>query len=386
MKKKILRIVFLLAIIVSLIGFGVTLKMDTSKFEYRTARVTRGNISQVVSTRGVLKPVSEANVGSQASGKIEHVYVKVNDEVKKGQLLAEIDPSLSETQLNQSRANLETARINFEQASRDLQRTKMLLDKQYVAKVDMERAQQSYVSARNGYDAAKIQVQRDELTLSYTKITSPLDGVITWQDASLGQTLAANFQAPMMFKIAQDLATMKIEANFSESDIPKIKHGMEASFSIDAFPDRNFKGTIDTINLDPNADRQNGAVYTVIILVDNPDKILFPGMTAYINVILSEQKDVLSVPTAALHFTPPAEEAGGIQNILSNSGISIQTPEVNAQPGADESTNTIYVLRGGNLTPVKVKTGASDSNAIEVNGDSLAEGDIVVIGASHKRK
>ena len=330
MKRKWIKRLIVLLCCFGMIAFASTLfNTETSAPVYRTAKVTRGNISEVVNTVGTLKPISEVNVGTQASGTVDHVYVRVNDAVKKGQLLAEIDPSLMASQLKQTQANLETARINFDQAKRDLKRTKMLLAKDYVAKIDLEHAEQAYQSAQNYYDSAKSQVERDRLNLSYTKVFSPIDGVVILQDTTLGQTLASNFQTPNLFKIAQELSSMKIELNLSESDISKVRVGMKLTFSVDAYPERAFEGIIDSINLDANAQQRGPITYMVTVLVNNKDRALRPGMTAYANIILAEHTNVLRIPAAALRFVPPQEKNGGLADTLSNVGLSGQVGNLN---------------------------------------------------------
>jgi len=386
-KRKLAKRLILLIMIIGIFDIAnIGFKSGDSGLSYRTVQVTRGDISQVVNATGTLKPIREVTVGTQASGQISKLYVQVNDEVKSGQLLAEIDPALMAAQLKQSTANEETARINFEQAARDLKRTRDLLAKDYVAKVDLEHAEQAYQSAQNGYDSSKSQVEHDKVNLDYTKIFSPIDGVITSQDATLGETLASNFQTPSMFKIAQELSMMNIEVNFSESDIGKVKAGMPVTFSVDAYPDQTFRGSIKTINLDANSQQQGMTTYTAMVSVDNKDKLLRPGMTAYVNVILAEQKNVLRVPAAALRFVPPQKETGGLQRMLSNAGISVQPASVNAEVNAPDDAGGVYVLRDGKAVPVAVTPGVTDNMQVEVSAGGLHEGDLVITGILHKKK
>ena len=351
--------------------------------DYRTAQITRGDIAEVVTANGTLNPVEQVNVGTQVSGKIDTIYVKLNDEVKKGQLLAEIDPSLSQAALRQSKASLETSRNAFELARRNLERKRTLYQKQYIAKVELETEEQSYLSAKNGYESAKTQVERDELNLGYTKITAPIDGVIIAQEVAQGQTMAANFQTPNLFKIASDLHSMKIDVNFSEADISKVKIDLPVSFTVDAFPDRTFSGKVQTVNLNPV--NQSGVVtYSVTVVVDNPDKVLLPGMTAFVRVILSERKDVLRVPAAALRFSPPEQQKSGLSRLLQ---FSMRPPRPPGFKNFDEKApQTIYLLKGSALSPVEVKTGSTDETYVEISGKGVAEGDTVVTGLMPARK
>jgi HlyD family secretion protein len=356
---------------------------ETTLSSYRTDIITRGSIAEVIAASGTLSPVQEVTVGTQVSGRVSNVYVAVNDQVKRGQLLAEIDPSLLIAQVEQSRSNLQTARINFQQAERDLKRTQMLLEKDYVAQIDLEHAQQSLIVAKNAFDSAKTQVSRDEVNLNYAKIVSPIDGVVVSQDMKLGETVAANFQTPNLFKIAGDLTQMKIDVKLSESDISKVKMDMPVTFTVDAFPGREFAGKMQMINLSPDA-QQGVVTYTVVVAAENKDKSLLPGMTAYVSIVLSEQNDVLRVPASALRFTPPQEQVSGFQRLLHS---SITTKANVPTPGNDnEGKHVIYLLRDSIAIPVAVTVGAADDSNVEISGEGVAEGDIVILGLNHTQR
>jgi HlyD family secretion protein len=371
-------------ILVMLAAASTTLFDSTGNVPlYRTDKITRGSIAEIVTANGTLNPLQLVNVGTQVSGQVSQVYVQVNDTVKAGQILAEIDPSLLLAQLKQSKASLETLRTAYELSSRNLERTRYLVSKDYVAKVELETSQQAYMSAKNSYESAKSAVEKDELNLGYTKITSPINGVVISQEITLGQTVAATYQTPNMFKIAGDLTKMKIDVSLPESDIAKVKNGMPATFTVDAFPDRTFNGKISMVNLNPN--NQSGVVtYTVTVAVENPEKLLLPGMTAYVSITLSEVKDVLRVPAAALRFTPPQEQGSGIRRLLSGGGnMRMRPSSVKITP---TGSSTIYLLKDGELKLTQVKTGATDDTYIEISGDDIAEGDTVVTGLMSQRK
>lgn len=385
--KKALKSLFALIVIAAAGVIGWTaLDGSGNAPVYRTAEVTRGSITEIVTATGTINPMLTVNVGTQISGQISKIYVQVNDEVKEGQLLAEIDPSLLAAELRQSQASMETARVAFEQAGRDLERTRQLVAKDYLPKVDEERAHQAYLAARNGYDAAKSQVERAEVNLNYAKIYSPIDGVVISQEVTLGQTVAAQYQTPNMFKIAGSLKQMKIDVAFSEADISKIKPDMPVAFTVDAFPDREFEGKVQLVNL--SATNTSGVVtYSVTVEVDNHDKVLLPGMTANVSVTLSEIRDVLRVPAAALRFTPPPDQVSGLQRLFQ--------PGMRSRPGRGmanfmmnekSARATIYLLKKGALTPVEVTLGKSDDINIAVSGEGIAEGDEVVTGIMPVRK
>jgi len=379
--KIILWIVFLLAAVTG--GLKYMRPENKDKPQFRTEKLTRGTISALVTATGTLNPVQLITVGSQVSGKVTKMYVKVNDHVKKGQVLAEIDPALLLAQIKQDNSALEIAKANFEQAERDLNRNKMLLQKDFIAKVTFEQAQQTYLQAKNNYDAAKTVIERDTVNLNYATITSPIDGVIIGQTVTEGQTLQSSFQSPDLFKIAGNLTEMKIDVNFPESDITKIKVDMPVIFTVNAFPDRTFSGKVQSVTLSPSnptgtggAMNQGGVTYSVIINLKNDDGALLPGMTAYVSVILSQRKDVLRLPLSALRFTPPPEEVSGLQRMFN------PMPARPAMPLVDTSdkSKTIYILHNNVLTPLHVTTGESDESFIEVSGDDIAEGDDVVVG------
>lgn len=374
MKKRIALLIVLIAA-----GVGTWLYIgdgSESQTRYRTAKVTRGSISDIVTANGALNPMEQVTVGSQVSGQVSVIHVKVNDEVKKGQLLAEIDPALSQAALRQSKANLETARSAFEQATRDLDRTRMLVQKDFLPKVDLERAQQTHLSAKNSYESAKTQVERDEVNLGYTKIISPIDGVVISQEATTGQTLAASTTVPNLFKIAGDLKQMKIDVSFAESDISKVKVDMPVKFTVDAFPDREFEGKVAVVNLNPT-NTQGVVTYSVTVSVDNKDRLLLPGMTAYVSVTLSEEQDVLRVPAASLRFTPPVESSGGLKTLFQPGLRGGRFPRpVAAPPGK----GTVYLLKGGSPQAVEVTLGKSDDSNVAISGEGVTEGDEVIIG------
>ena len=392
LKKMVWLLILLSAIAAGWVYFP---REKVEKPTFRTEKVTRADISAVVTATGTLNPVQLITVGSQVSGKINKMLVQVNDHVKAGQLLAEIDPSLLEAQLKQDNSALESAKVAFEQADRDLKRNRLLLAKDFIAKHDLELAEQSYLQARNGYDSAKTVIEKDILNLNYAKITSPIDGVIIGEIVTEGQTLQASQQVPDMFRIAGSLTDMKIDVNFSESDIPKIKVGQPVTFTVTAFPDRIFNGTVQTVNLNPTGqfgqslqisppNQAGGVTYSVVIGLKNEDGALLPGMTANVSVILSQQKNVLRVPLSALRFNPPKEEASSLGSMLGAQTTKSHPTQV--MENEDSPDKTLYVLRNAVLTPVPVTTGASDDTYVEITKGDVNEGDQVIVGMKKLKK
>ncbi len=377
-RKRLIRIFLLTAIIAgaavaALVVFG----SQGDAPSYRTERITSGDIVEMVSATGTLNPGRIVTVGSQVSGQVSKLYVALNDLVKAGDVLAEIDPTLLLAQIRQDRTALETARSTYEQAGRDLSRARSLLAQEYVARADVEHAEQAYRVAKNSYEAAKTVVERDEANLGYTKILAPIDGVVIAKNIDIGQTLASSFQAPDLFKIAADLTSMKIDVNLPEAFISKVKAGMEATFTVDALPSRVFKAKVTSVDVNPT--NQNGMVsYNVQMAVSNGDHALLPGMTAYVNVILSKKENVLRVPAAALRFIPPPENVGGLRLLFGKRPPPVPMPQMT-------DSKRIYVLRNQTPIPVAVTTGAADENYVEISGDGIAEGDTVVLGVQKEK-
>ncbi len=380
---KILKRLFTLILIGALLFGAATYSgvLGTHKAEgipYRTDIITRGTIAQLITATGSISPEEVVNVGTQVSGKITGIYAKLNDTVVKGQLLAEVDPALPLEQLKQSKNNLETAELAYTLAQRDYDRTKTLVAKEYIAKVDLERALQSVVSSRVSLESAKIAVKRDEINLGFTKVTAPIDGIIIKQEVSSGQTLASNFQTPNLFIIAKDMSVMKIDMNMPESDISKIHKDMPVHFTVDAFPDRTFTGIIDVIDLNPN--NQSGVVtYNVVVKLENKDRALFPGMTANISITLSEVTNVLRVPSSALRFSPPKENENSISRMLGNGMFGRQDSDTSTGENAYNGLR-IYLWQNNKLKSVPVEVGSTDDLYSEVRGVELKEGDVVVTG------
>ncbi|MCG6934141.1 MAG: efflux RND transporter periplasmic adaptor subunit [Gallionella sp.] len=359
--------------------------------QYRTQTVERGDVSQTVSANGTINPVTLVSVGTQVSGTVKKLYVDFNSKVKKGQILLELDDSLLAAQLKQSEANVESAQASFDLAAANEKRTSDLFALEYVARQDLDTAVQTKKAAAAQLLAARAQMQRDRANLSYTVIRSPVSGVVVDREVDVGQTVAASLQTPTLFKIAQDLSKMQIDTNFAEADIGGIRVGQLVRFTVDAFPDRHFKGEVKQIRLNPTT-VSNVVTYDVVVNVDNPEKILLPGMTAYVNIAVAERKDTLLVPNAALRFKPAAGEVkklpvkatpatGGASNNGGNRpGASAGGKSGNTKQQSDTFSGKVYILENGKLKPVKVMFGITDNRNTEIAGGDLKAGDQVVLG------
>ncbi len=331
---------------------------------YKTATVGLGDITQTVAANGTLNPVVLVNVGTQVSGTIKKLHVDYNDRVQANQVLAELDPALPAAQLAQSEANLTSASAALKTAEAQERRIRTLFDKRYVTRADMDQAEQALETGRAQVAQARAQVARDQTNLGNTVIRSPVAGVVVARDVDVGQTVAASFQTPTLFKIAQDLRRMQIDTSVAESDIGSVREGQAVSFGVDAFPERTFQGTVRQVRLNP-AILQNVVTYNVVVAVDNSDETLIPGMTAHVSVITAQKKGVLRVPNGALRFRP-RDEADEPR------AVRAEGKKKTAQ-GA-----TVYRLEGNALAAVAVRIGVTDSRFTEVLGDELKAGDVVV--------
>jgi HlyD family secretion protein len=346
--------------------------------QYRTLTVEKGEITAIVSATGKVNAVVTVQVGSQVSGTIQRLFADFNSPVKKGEVVAQIDPSLFQAQVEQARAklandeaNVEKAQVVLSDAKRNLRRMEALLNQHLISQSDKDAAQTAYDSAVAGLRAAETQVQQDraalqlaETNLRYTTIHSPVEGIVISRNVDVGQTVAASLQAPTLFTIAQDLTEMQVDTSVDEADIGKVKVGQQAEFTVDAYPESPFLGTVHDIYNQPLI-VQNVVTYDAIIRVKNPDLKLKPGMTANVTIRVGHKENVLKLPNAALRYRP--ETAAPDQ-------ASVRTDK------APEKANaaTVWILKNGKEIPVRVGLGLSDGNFTEMISGELQAGDGVI--------
>jgi len=333
----------------------------TSKLQYRTQTVQKGELKQIVSANGTINPVTLVSVGTQVSGTVRKLYVDFNSKVEQGQVLLKLDDALLLAQQKQSQANVNSALASFELASAKEARVRSLYEQAYVSTQEMETAVQGKKVAQAQLLLSHAAVEKDRANLAYTVIRSPVSGVVVDRSVDVGQTVAASLQTPTLFKIAQDLSKMQIDANFAEADIGNIRVGQKVKFTVDAFSGKNFKGDVRQVRLTPTI-QSNVVTYDVVVDVDNPELILMPGMTAYVNIAVEERNDALLVPNAALRFKP------------SNAAAKPKMAK------HDSSSATVYVMRGGNVMPVSVMLGITDNRNTEVLTGELKLGEEIVLG------
>jgi HlyD family secretion protein len=337
---------------------------------YTTAALEHGAITQSVAANGTLNPVVLVSVGSQVSGIVQKLYADFNGKVKAGQVLLELDPTLTRAQLQQSEANLSSAQASMDLAQANEERTRGLFAQEYVTRQDLDVAVQVLKAARAQFAVAQAQVVRDRRNMDNTVIRSPVSGVVVSREVDVGQTVAASLQSPVLFKIAQDLSHMQIDTSYAEADIGNIRVGQQATFRVDAYPNRNFRGEVRQVRLNPTT-QQNVVTYDVVVSVENLDQALLPGMTAYVNIEVAQRKDVLLVPNTALRFRPvDAEKArtGGDKPRDEGRGKGDAMP-----------MGTVYVLENGQPKAVRISVGITDNKMTEVLGGEIKDGDAIII-------
>ncbi len=354
-----------LAAIVLVIALFAVFGGGNNKVEYRTEAVTRGDMRAAVTATGTVNPVTTVLVGTQVSGTIKSLYADFNSRVKKGQIIAQIDPAFFETQLAQSQANADRAQAALRDAERILNQNKNLFARNLVAKNDYDAAVTNYDSAKAQFAQAKAALQAAETNLNYTKIYSPVDGIVISRNVDVGQTVAASFQTPTLFTIAQDLTKMQIDTNVAESDIGRVSMDQDVEFTVDAYPDTTFKGKVWQKRQAPIT-VQNVVTYDVVIQVQNRDLRLMPGMTASVSIIVAMKDDALRVPNAALRFRPA--ERG---------------PE-KAPGGGEKKGPGLWILENGKPKRVSITPGIGDGNFTEVLPGDLKEGQLLIIESLKK--
>ncbi len=358
------------AVVLALVLFFV-FRGNGSKPEYRTDTVSRGEIQQTVTATGTVNAVMTVLVGTQVSGTIKKLYVDFNSKVKKGQLIAQIDPDMFEAQAEQARANLGKADAQMRDAERSLKRNQELFSRNLVPRSDLETAETNFDSAKAQFLQAKASLRLAETNLRYTAIISPVDGIVISRSVDVGQTVAASFQTPTLFTIAQDITKMQINTNVAESDIGMVKVGQDVEFSVDAYPDTVFSGKVRQIRQAPIT-VQNVVTYDVIIDVSNRDFKLMPGMTANVSVIITRKKDVVRIANTALRFRMMERAAGKIEGARSEAG--------------EKKCPTVWILENGKAKRIAITAGISDGNYTEVVSGDLKEGQQLIVDMMRKNK
>jgi HlyD family secretion protein len=384
MPHKVVWIAGVLVVAVAIGGYVFFGGERQAPIRYKTALVERGTIIAVVNATGTINPVTMVQVGSQVTGMVQKLYADFNSIVKKGQIIAEIDPFPYRARRDQAAANLANAKAavlkakaDLAQRKRELDRVQALHKQQFVSQNDVDLAQTAYEGAvaqlavaEAAVKQAQAALEAAELDLAYTVIRSPIDGIVVSRLVEVGQRVNASMSIPVVFLIAQDLTKMQVDANVSEADIGGIVEGNEATFTVDAYPGELFHGRVKQVRNAP-INVQNVVTYDVVVAVENTDLRLKPGMTANISIIVARKDQVLKVPNAALRFRPPRASEGA------------RLREPGGRPtGQDASRSKTVWKLGPNGEPevVQIETGISDGNFTEVTGGALNENDHVIVG------
>ena len=369
MKKQYLIII--LSVLVLVIAFCL---FNSKQVKYVTKPVTQETITEYVEASGTIKPINTIAVGTQVSGTVARIYVDYNSVVKKGDMLAELDPSLFQSNVDQSTAKLNNARASLSRATASLnykknnyQRYKNLYAKNYVSKDEVELAYSNYQqalaevsSATAEVNAAQATLKNNMTNLGYSKITSPVDGTVISRAVDVGQTVAASFNTPTLFEVAKDLTQMQIETSVSEADIGKIKVGQVAKYTLDGYQDRTFEGKVTQVRL-ASTTTNNVVTYTVIVSVDNSEGLVIPGMTANVSIVVNDVKNALCVPNQALKFSP------------------VDNTQKYEKQGVWIKTNT-------GLKRFDVELGAFDDNKTQIITKDVNVGDKVCVGSIGGKK
>ena len=310
-KKKIILIAVSIAVVA---GAGFWLFGSSKaqhKVTYETAVVTRGEISESITATGTIEPVTEVEVGTQVSGIIDKIYADYNSVVTKGQLIAEMDRVTLQSEVASQRAAYNGAKAEYEYQQKNYERNRGLHEKQLISDTDYEQSVYNYEKAKSNYESSQASLAKAERNLSYATITSPIDGVVINRAVEEGQTVASGFETPTLFTIAADLTQMQVVADVDEADIGGVEEGQRVSFTVDAYPNDTFEGTVTQIGLGEDSSTSSGSstsstvvTYEVVISAPNPDLKLKPRLTANVTIYTLDRKDVLSVPARALRFTP----------------------------------------------------------------------------------
>jgi len=355
--------------------------------QYRSTVVDRGAINQTVTATGTINPVALINVGSQVSGTVAELNADFNDRVKKGQVLLKLEPTIFNAQVRQAEANIASARASLRLAQATFERNEQLVAQNFLSGLALDQSKREMQVAQANLTLAQAQHDRARADLNNSVIRSPIDGVVIKRTIDLGQTVAASFNTPNLFQIAQDLTKMQIDTSVSEADVGQLKDGLPARFVVDAYPDREFAATMRQFRLAPNV-VQNVVTYNVVLDVDNVDELLKPGMTAQVRLVVANRPDVLRIPTTALRFRLSEEE----QEAERKRNKDAKPAAVAAPPApvkdddiafrnASDTTRMfkIYKLDAMNHPqPVDIRAGLSNFRYTEVVSGDLKPGDRVV--------
>ena len=387
MKKKTkiwLIILGLLALVIAVSCIVKATKSANKELVIRTHVVGEYTVENTVTATGTIEPVETVEVGTQVSGKVEKIYVDFNDVVKKGDLLAELDKQTLNQSVSRAKASLTSAESQLNYSRLTYERTKQLYEANAATLAAYQDAQNSYTQAQMSKKNAQASYDQALVDLAYAEIYSPIDGIVLDRAVEVGQTVAASFSTPTLFTLANDLTKMQVEADVDEADIGQVKVGQKVTFTVDAYMEDSFEGTVSQIRMKPTT-TSNVVTYTVIIDAPNPDQKLFPGMTASVTIVTEEQTG-LAVPAEAFNFTPDEQVLKNMRKPEKPEGQMPEPPQ-GERPQMQGSMsvgehNVVWVKKGDNIMPRPVKAGMSDG-AYKIIEQGVQAGDSVVLSAQY---
>ena len=368
MKRKKIIILSIAAVAVVVIVWAIFGRKSSSNSYYiETATAARGDVSNSVTATGSIEPVTQVEVGTQVSGIIDKLYADYNSVVTKGQLIAEMDKVTLQSELTSQQATYDGAKAEYEYQQKNYLRNQALHEKQLISDTEFEESTYNYAKAKSAYESSEANLAKAKRNLAYATITSPIDGVVISRAVEEGQTVAAGFETPTLFTIAADLTQMQVIADVDEADIGGVKEGQRVEFTVDAYPNDTFEGTVTQVRLEAT-EESNVITYEVVISAHNPDLKLKPGLTANVTIYIAERRNVVNIPVKALRFVPdpPSSKA--------------PAPEQTPQPQApdNDSLKTVWVQEGQEWNPRQVKVGMDNGVSVEICS-GLNEGEVVAV-------
>ena len=366
-KKKIRNIIawsLAALLVIAFIGYKIFFK-EPPIIDIQKEVVMKESIFMEVSATGTINPILMVDIGTQVSGEISEVLVDYNDVVKQGQVLARMDVRILKSSLEESEANLSRAKVALKQADRSLKRSRELFSAGVIPKIELEKAEDVFSDAQAAYNISKLQLDKNSVSLGYADIVSPIDGVVISKNIDVGQTIAATFTSPVLFTIAKDLREMKIEASVDEADIGQVKNNQSVTFTVDSYPEDEFKGVVTQVQLQPTV-IQNVVTYNVIILIQNPDLKLMPGMTATLIILTDEKPNSITVPNSAMTFNP-----------LNEDWEKLEKEKYVIESLDEKSASSVWILDGKTFKEISVVVGFTNGIKSSVTGN-LEVGDSVI--------
>jgi len=392
MKKILIILGVVILILITIFGF-LRINNSSEQIQFETETISTGDINSSITATGSLEAITTVDVGTQVSGIIQKIFVDFNSVVKNGQTIAILDTTMLYSSLLSVKADVQQKSANLEYTRKNFERIKMLFESTTVAESDFDQAKFNYETAKANYTASMASLEKAQINLSYATIISPINGVVISRSVDEGQTVAASFNTPTLFTIAQDLTKMQVVASIDEADIGQVVEGNRVLFTVDAYPDNEFEGKVIQKRLEPTVS-QNVVTYNVLIDAPNPDLKLMPGMTASLTILVEEEIGVLKIQSKALRYKPSAELLKDMMKNRPKPGENLPSANQQKQMGFDPMNPSASLEKGQAMVWIKmndvimpriIKTGLSNGTYITIL-DGLNEGDTVILNEQVVKK